>query len=130
MNRGYTRVTNNPKGGALYVPINDDTVMVTVSQKLTGIIKGKLVIETRTAEIFGPLNRMLKFEVGDFLSGHIYIKESFTPVDYDDHELYLSINKDGTYEKVGDNYVWRYTMYSEDPEEADQLVTDRSVART
>lgn len=130
MTRGYTRVINNPKGGTYYVTLNDDIVMLHVTQKLSGIIKGKLVIETRKAEIFGPLDRMLKFKIGDFLSGHIYVKESVTPVDYDDHELYLSINEDGTYEKIGDNYVWRYTLYSEDPEETDQLVTNRFVATT
>ncbi len=130
MNRGYTRVIENPKGGSFYVPMQDDVVMIFVTQKLTGIVKGKLYIETRKAEVFGPLDQMLKFNVGDFLSGNIFVKESITPVDYDDHELYLAINEDGTYEKSGDNYVWRYTMYSEDPDETDQLVTDRSLSKT
>lgn len=130
MNRGYTKVVKNSKEGTLHVPFQDNSLIVHVTQKLTGIAKGKLIVETRKAEIIGPVDQIIKFSVGDLLSGNIYVKESHSPVDYDDHELYLAINEDGTYEKVGDNYVWRYTMYSEDPDESDQLVTPSSIART
>jgi hypothetical protein len=130
VNRGYTKVIRNPKGGTLHVPFQDNSLIVHVTQKLTGIVKGKLIVETRKAEVIGPVDQIIKFSVGDLLTGNIYVKESHTPVDYDDHELYLAINPDGTYEKVGDNYVWRYTMYSEDPDETDQIVTSRFTAKT
>lgn len=120
-------VESSPTGGTIWVPLEEGKGMVTVSQRYTHVEKGKLRIETRYAQIIQG-HDILKLDAGDILNGNIYIKESHMPLDYDDHEYGLAKNDDGTYEKIGDRYVWRYTLYSENEGEYDEILSRDTTA--
>ena len=116
------RVEPNEQGGTLYIPIGYEMGKINVSQKFMTVSNGTIVLETRTTDIVLPIDRLIHFSAGDFLDGNIYIKESLMPIDHENPEDFLAWDN-GRVERTEDNKpIWRYTMYSEDSEEYDEIV--------
>lgn len=120
--KGYNEPTNN---SVLHVAEDGDLIVAINQAEYKTDIEGNVIDKIeRNSVIYGDMQDMLlaEFEHNGTFLGKIKVIETFGPITSSEPELYVKRNKDGTPYTINGKTVYRFELYTVDPNEPDELL--------
>ena len=128
LQKGKTKVINAGHGSAISLTEIDgvSSATILIQQKIYSQSFPRLLIETRTAELVESIDQIisLDIQIGDELSGNIYIIQQTEPFVESYPELYITQKEDNDILRTTKGEpIWSFPFYSERKDVKDQLIT-------